>query len=373
MKDEIDQVLVPIFNSAQQTPEINDFYREVAADLFESASALQQENPELSDEEAVQRALLAVGDLRPVIDFIASQETANGKTVGDAINSSERWIKKGQREVLRVLPSDQVQNLNIIAQDASVNFTASMTYNIEIEYRQKGINGQTIQTEIRDGNVRVVLPKPRSIDYLIPLRHPHQQLEVRLPLSFLGSVRLDARNGNVNLRNFETPDLDIAVILTAGNLRITNVQANRFDFGTKSGNIRIEQSKADFWRLVARAGNVRVDDVTGKFDVAVRSANIVLDETIGSGTFKVTSGNIRTNWRQVTGDLSFAADSGTIKSRVPVQDGFNFNLQAQQGIVRLAREAQYEVRVQGYAKGKTLTSSQYNIVARVKSGLVRID
>ncbi|TYC48969.1 hypothetical protein ESZ50_06870 [Weissella muntiaci] len=372
MNELIQQALVPIFDGIDQTGDVADFYRELTSDVIESAQNIRAAEPNLTKTEAVNRALEGMGDLRAVVLMIADTEGVDVSPVVTDENTVD-WSKKGQRQVFKAIPVDRVQNVTINTQDANVRFVASTTDDLELDYYQRGINGQTIQIEERDGNIKVVLPRPNFIDYIVPFRHPHQLLEVRLPSDLLGTVRLDARAGNISLDNFATPDLDLAVILTAGNLRINRVQANRFDLGAKAGNIQASQVKAEEWRIVARAGNVRLSDVTGEFDVAVRSGNVVLDDAIGHGIFKATSGNVRTIWRQVDGDLNFAAESGTVKVRVPLSDQFKFNLQSQSGIVRLKREATYEVQVQGYAKGTTSKDAQYNVIARVKSGVVKLD
>ncbi|GAK30050.1 hypothetical protein WOSG25_011400 [Weissella oryzae SG25] len=372
MNEIIQTALAPIFEGVSQNSEVADFYRELTSDLAESAQNIRAAEPNLTKAEAVNRALDGMGDLRAVALMIAETNSAD-KQLPISDEAIIDWAKKGQKQVFRAIPVDRVQNVIINALDADVRIVASHTDDLEVDYYQRGINGQAVQIDENDGNIRIILPRPSFMDYVIPFRHPRQFLEVRLPEDILGTLRLDARAGRVVLDNFKTADLDIAVILTAGSLRIEQVTVNRFDLGTKAGNIRANRVKADEWRVVARAGNIRLVDVEGDFDVAVRSGNVILDAAIGHGIFKATSGNIRTNWRQVIGDLNFAAESGTVKARVPLSDQFKFNLQSQSGIVRLKRDAHYEVQVQGYAKGQTLGTAEYNIVARVTSGVVKVD
>jgi|GEM_PF-4957129 len=360
MDDMITAALAPIFANVTTNSEVADFYQEVAADLKESAQVKLMQDSALTERMAVQLALAEMGDLAGVVQLLAA--------AGDEQQFAQLPVLQTLKQIQQLFDPNVIHHVRVQAKGAKIQFVQSVTADISVTYNQRGFFKGGLAMVQRDDVLELNLPVMQPWANLVPFKHPRQTLVIGVPEQFLGQVTLNTHNGVAEFDHLVVPNLAVDVNNKAGNLVLNDIAVAKVALRTKSGNIKVTASNSNSWQADINAGNLTVVDTNGHFDVRVLTGNAKLKQVLGAGDFTVESGNLMVDWRGLQGNVTFNMQNGNIKNTVPLDTAFAFDLQSQNGVVKVTRPASYDVETVSYAKGRTAIDAVYQITAKSRGG-----
>jgi hypothetical protein len=221
--------------------------------------------------------------------------------------------------------------------------------------------------------------------------------EIYIPQSFRENLRIVNSSGNLSgdtdLLNYKTIDVTVksgsarlnrisgetvSVHVSSGEFDITAIEGGSF-VSVSSGRLQIGALTGGEHRVKVSSGRLRIGvilgEARGRVDAQVSSGSLALENFFGDGDFKISSGNINLDVKELTGDLWFKVSSGGIAVNLPGALSFNLDAITKSGRVLVNEEAKEALRVSG---NSTVLrpfgpSPEWTIYARTSSGDVTIN
>lgn len=172
-----------------------------------------------------------------------------------------------------------------------------------------------------DGDKIVIIEKyNRDLDEdeLLDINQDDDSLSIKQPFHFeffdiFGSIN---KRVVIDVKIPDTIYNEIKLKATSGNIKVENVNADRFNVKITSGNID--------------ASNVNADDL----NVNMTSGNANFDGTFPIVKTDITSGNIRLNTDVAPSNLSVDVTSGDVSITIPDNEGFTLSEKKTSGTFR---------------------------------------
>ena len=364
MDEFITATLAKAFTDVSYTPEITEFYQEVAADLKEAALAKMKQDSTLTAQTAVQAAYAEMGDLEAVVQLMMQGGTDDKFEELPALQTAKAYQQ--------AFDSQHITQVQVTGTGAKVQLVQSATEQLTVTYTQRGFFKGKVAVEQAAGVVTITLPDVQPWAFMIPFKHPRQTVEIGVPTMFAGEINIISHHGVITSQQLTAPAATIMIQNKAGVVELQTTEVAAITLRTKSGNLKLTHCQTNELAFDVQSGNLQVFDVRGQMTLNLKSGNAKLQQVTGAGTFSVQSGNLTVNWQQVLGDVQLTLQNGHIKNDLPLDDAFSFDLKSQNGVVKVGRSATFTVNTLGHQAGYTALNPQYQVLGNVRSGHLRV-
>ncbi|MFT8527316.1 MAG: DUF4097 family beta strand repeat-containing protein [Oenococcus sp.] len=375
MDDLINKKLTRLFSGYEKTADLDDLHDEIFDDVKESAKDLQQKE-HLSDEEAVDKAFLQMGDLTKVIDQIGEKK-GNG-----TFKFNFHFLSQQDSEVVYEdeFALDEIEKINLKFHSDAVKIISTDSDKLKLtQYKNpQTADDPIVQVSSQNGDLNIHLPEKKfSISigvFISTTRLP--KLLIELPNSYKGTLNSDFGSGSMLVKGIKN---HAAANFTfhSGSLKISNSVFSESGCSFHSGSLSVSDSLADYFGSDFSSGTLRLNNVTAKYDIKATSGTVRLNKITGAGSVNLSSGVVRADFKKVTGDLKLTALSGMIRAVLPSQDEFAFKLSAKTGTVRLKdvfdAPVDYDIESSSATLGTVGEAKSYCLLSRVSSGTIVID
>ncbi|AKP66475.1 DUF4097 family beta strand repeat-containing protein [Companilactobacillus ginsenosidimutans] len=205
---------------------------------------------------------------------------------------------------------------------------------------------------------------------LLPLK---ARVQVLIPTSFIGGLRLSNGSGTANLydlKNLET----IKVDLNSGVARLKNISTGNLAIISKSGSAKLDNVKSDdLLKVYVKSGTVKFNNLLANaIDITAISGSIRGQNLVGGGNIKSHSGIISISVKDLTQDLHLNAKSGAIKITCVPELNYSFDISAKSGIVHAPAMATKIHDTQSFKDGSVGDDPKFTIYAMAVSGAIKL-
>lgn len=262
-----------------------------------------------------------------------------------------------------------LKTISISYQSADVTIVPSKNDEVVIrEYASRSNPDYHMQTSLDGDTLRII---QGQIPHFLPLKI---RVQILIPQEFSGQLRISDRSGNLHIQDLQQLE-QVAINVRSGLVYARNLKLNRLVTEASSGKVVLEDVQAESELLVnSHSGVIKLDNVASqKYDLQAHSGTIKAVDLSGAGQILARSGIIKVIFAEVTGDLKVENISGTVKLTMPETDSYKFDLEAKSGTVKMAHQAKFQHDIQNLKEGIVGDSPQYDLVARAKSGTIKVD
>lgn len=369
-----------IFVNYPKTPETQDLYDEVLANLTEHV--IDYKAGGWTEAEAIEKSLAEIGDLTEVLDEISltdlsvkfSSSVSAGRysnlpLVNEKIFTTvdfEQISLNYQQDNIEILPSE----------DARIHLLEFMNSRREDYFAE--IQSSTGELKIQCGK------RPKLFGKLLPFR---SKIVLLIPENYQKNLKLALTSGNLKISQLKLNNLEIdcysgnfkaeqlklgtvAVMLSSGNGNFAQIEAEKLNIKAKSGNLTLEQLEVYQADLEATSGNIRISiaDVYKLFS-NVKSGNLKIQGLkTNTAELSATSGNL-TVYSQLFSQLKVISGSGNAKVVTSDELDFQFELHSSHGNTRFSLpSAHYTTQTQTHKSGYNRKESKHLLYLETGSG-----
>jgi len=140
-------------------------------------------------------------------------------------------------------------------------------------------------------------------------------IELYLPNSFDGDFSIDTSSGKITINSAYSFE--------------------NFDVKTASGAIEIKEITASESRIETSSGAINIFQLTGKMMIVSNSGEIKIDNAIGSGSYKTSSGMIDISFNDISSDITCGTSSGKIQLAIPKSLSFKLTAKTSTGAIQV--------------------------------------
>jgi len=227
--------------------------------------------------------LTAVFFVSVIISVIAGPAQLFSGFESASVNQFDKISSSGVQELDVNLLDTKLNIHPIKGEDFEFNLTGSYAknkYNNSIELSAEKL-GSTI-------NVHINYPER------LVLINRHLNLEIGVPESYRGELRINVASGNIYAENLSTSEFEITG--ASGNIVVNNIEnAGDSSIKTASGNINVQEFKSESLAFRSISGNINCRDIqsANNFNSETTSGNIeVMYLSSEYSDFKSVSGEI---------------------------------------------------------------------------------
>ncbi|WP_283153232.1 LiaG family protein [Guptibacillus hwajinpoensis] len=138
---------------------------------------------------------------------------------------------------------------------------------------------------------------------------------VYLPEDFKHDLKLEVGSGSVVFNNEENPTIlnEVDIDMSSGDVELSNLETKSFEHDGSSGRLIID----------------RLSTEKGSFDIS--SGDVILTHYSGPLEGEMSSGDMKVQMDQLTGDVSFDLSSGDVDLDLPDNADFTLDSEASSG------------------------------------------
>ena len=138
---------------------------------------------------------------------------------------------------------------------------------------------------------------------------------VYLPQDFKQNLKLEVGSGNVELNGGSNPFVlnKVDIDMSSGDVELSNLKTNSFEHDGSSGRLKVNQ----------------LSTKKGSFDIS--SGDVILTGYTGPLTGEMSSGQMKVQMDELTGDVSFDLSSGDVELDLPDDADFKLDTEASSG------------------------------------------
>lgn len=137
---------------------------------------------------------------------------------------------------------------------------------------------------------------------------------VYLPADFNQNLKLEVGSGNVELKGASSLVLnEVDIEMSSGDVELSNLQTKSFKHDGSSGRLIIDQLSTE----------------KGSFDIS--SGDVILTNYSGPLKGEMSSGEMKVQMEQLSGDVSFDLSSGDVELDLPDDANFTLDTEASSG------------------------------------------
>ncbi|GEO47703.1 DUF4097 family beta strand repeat-containing protein [Companilactobacillus kimchii] len=235
------------------------------------------------------------------------------------------------------------------------------------EYMSRTNPNYQVKTDLTDGVLSI---KQGEIPHFLPLKI---RVKILIPKAYVKTLQVINDSGNLQVQSMRA--LEKAVVeCHSGAVYLNNFESQTLLLDVNSGKLTLDHVLAkEQLAINDRSGLVNMDTVaTSKFDISSRSGSIKGTDFSGAGNIMVKSGTIHMNFDKVTGDINVENNSGTVKLKMPEDDSYKFDLEAQSGIVHMKQAANLLHDIMNLKEGTVGNDPQYQLTVHAKSGIIKV-
>ena len=137
------------------------------------------------------------------------------------------------------------------------------------------------------------------------------RVEIYLPRDYIGPFDFELSSGNLDfVEAFEFSQIEMQ--LTSGNVKAKTLNTATLHFVMSSGNLSCEGIYSDTYEIKMTSGTFKADALTGVGNFKSSSGNVSIQHYSGSGEIKLTSGDLNLGIEALSGDLEIGLSSGNV-------------------------------------------------------------
>ena len=249
--------------------------------------------------------------------------------------------------------ADNLNKINVDFGSADIEIKATDDKEIKIcEKSNKKLDKKNLFTTSKDGDT-LTIEKPNNI-HIFTFGSYNEKIEISIPKSYAKDLNVHSSSGNVILASDATLN-ELKLSASSGNIKTDyTVKASSFYAKTSSGNISINSLNTEKYEFTATSGNIKAESLEG------------------SGSVRVSSGNIKLNMKDVKDYLSAYTTSGNIHISIPKDLSFEFNGDCTSGDIDASFDLNYKTKRGNKAAAKIGNGPYKKIDASASSGDINI-
>ncbi|GEO62904.1 DUF4097 family beta strand repeat-containing protein [Companilactobacillus nantensis] len=264
---------------------------------------------------------------------------------------------------------EDINKVDVTYENADVKILPTKGTKIMIhEYMSRTNPDYQVKTDLVDDTLVI---KQGRWPHFLPLK---VKVQILLPESFAGKVRVNNRSGNLLMQNLS--QLDSALInVKSGIVNIRNLKLDQLLINASSGKVVMEDLNiSNDLSVESRSGVIKLDNVySPNYNILARSGTIKGIDLGGGGKITAKSGTIKLEFAKITSNVAVTNNSGTVRLTMPEHDSYNFDLEAKSGTVKMNHAANYKHDVQSLKEGTVGTDPLYNLSVRAISGTIKVN
>lgn len=188
-----------------------------------------------------------------------------------------------------------------------------------------------------------------------------------------GDIRVSASSGSISADALAAGG-DVVLDNTSGSIKPGKVEARAITAENTSGSIRFDSAVADTIRARGSSGSIAFDELEGEFDLSNTSGSITVERGVGGGRASTSSGSIKVQLDEMTGDVSLSTTSASCKLTVPRDTGFAFQAKTTSGSIHVPDENGVTFNEKGnQAGGNVGGGGTLRVNMESSSGSVRVE
>lgn len=240
-----------------------------------------------------------------------------------------------------------------------------------------------------NGNELNILDSSEVINFSIWPYFKNHKIEIYVPEEYTHSLSVTSSSGNIH----STTILKLSNLTaksTSGNIKFSEVYADKINADASSGNINFELAQGDRQfsatsgnikvmggsgdsHFQTSSGNITIADASGYLDVSASSGEIRVTSQAGGGRLKASSGNIDLELASLTDNLDLRASSGNVNLDLTGDISFRFTADVSSGDIRTYFDDNLSYNKRGNSThGNVGSNPAYDINIETTSGNIRV-
>ncbi|MDR2552240.1 MAG: DUF4097 domain-containing protein, partial [Treponema sp.] len=199
-------------------------------------------------------------------------------------------------------------------------------------------------------------------------------VSIAIPRSFQGNLRVNLTSGSLTGESDFAVGGNIDMALTSGSVTVRGMSGRRITLRLTSGSCRAETLRGET-DMALTSGSISCGELSGpSHRLSMTSGSAKLGRVSGTLDAHVISGGITADFAELSGDLRFRANSGTIRLSLPRGQAFNLDAETSSGNIKIASSTEgYEIRNRSSVIRPIGQNPRHTIYARVNSGNITIE
>ncbi|MCL2051409.1 MAG: DUF4097 domain-containing protein [Lachnospiraceae bacterium] len=259
-------------------------------------------------------------------------------------------------------------SLDVSAFSENIYFLKSDTDELIIKeyYRNKNK-----KADLRHSDQTVTIRGEQQINISILGFVAGERIEIYLPENYAGNIKASISSGNIK-SDFNFMAQQLSFEANSGSISLNSLTAGNINVRASSGTIRIIELIGDA-EIRANSGSIVIDRIDGFLDVNASSGTVRIANLSGGIKVQSNSGSIRISVKELDGNISATASSGSINIELPKDSAFNFSANTGSGRVRTDFDSSLSYNSRGNsANGTVGTAPEYDVIVKANSGSVRV-
>lgn len=186
------------------------------------------------------------------------------------------------------------------------------------------------------------------------------ELKVRFPASFMGDLKIKAKNGDFNTGRAVFSSVDIQSV--NGDYTINQIKANRVSIIIDNGAVNLKEVLSPSVVVKVKNGGIRLDDVTSEAITAVGNNTMISLMQIKSSKMTVKTNNGKVDIKKTTTDnLDVFERNGKITIQLfGNADDYKFNTDTKNGFITVNSDSHGKLFVTPIASDRHLDVHSVN-------------
>lgn len=196
--------------------------------------------------------------------------------------------KKAELVLSEKYAFDDINKINVKTKSSDIIFKESEDENVYVDIYSA--NEEDVSSTLENGALNVVSKSKFNFCFFC-FRSGSQRVEIRLPKSYSGSIKTNARSGDLIIPSLKDATLNASA--KSGDIEISNIK--KATITLTSGDIEIKNIETA--NIKTTSGDIEIDNVFKKVDIKVTSGDVDIDdfEIKANSSIKATSGDIKIN------------------------------------------------------------------------------
>ncbi|GGH87408.1 DUF4097 and DUF4098 domain-containing protein YvlB [Pullulanibacillus pueri] len=274
------------------------------------------------------------------------------------------------------IPMKIIKNIDILASSHDIFLEPIESEDMLVELQGRATKNVatawSIQHQVSHQSLNVSLKREKNSSSTLGFSMFNVRLKVGIPRQYYDSLKVKTSSGGIHLNDIAAN----AIYLTASSGSIVSknsVSGTIYSIETSSGSIRSFNNQAQAFEIRANSGSVKIEDqVADQSTLRTSSGSIVARNLQGDVTATASSGSIRCDDIELSGDWRLKTSSGSMTMHLiqPVSLELIFKGGSGSGSVGL-RGMTFTEKSAHRITGQ-LGAGEYKIEARANSGSFKI-
>jgi DUF4097 and DUF4098 domain-containing protein YvlB len=198
--------------------------------------------------------------------------------------------------------------VNALYQDIIIKLTDG----VDMTVRHYDIDASPFTSQTAAGGSIINISVPTRVNVSINMANP--RLEIDLPRSYAGAVKLDSSSGEINMNEYA--EWSAATLISAsGDVRFqAGIKCENLKIETSSGTVRLGDADANSINIKSASGDMRMNELRANGDIVLKSSSGTMrSSNITAVNLKIESlsGDINIGDVTVVGNADISSSSGS--------------------------------------------------------------